>query len=283
MHKMIPIHQDELQAEGVDVEPIRSIAHEFQHAHRDDHYMFVIQQSGTFLWELDFKEIHLNSAAVSFVAPGQVHRYLQSAESTGWLVFVDANLIASAYREILDLYLNVQQSAVVQSDDISFNIVPILQSLVADVGLPLRNALIRSFTDALAGWITGSIVGAQKSDKGVSPQKRQILSRFKRLLNSNAREVKQVKAYASLLNITPLYLNEVVRNLTGFSASYWINQEIILEAKRLLYYTAMDVKQVAYALGYDDHAYFSRFFKKHTGITALQFRTENHYLSNHSH
>lgn len=85
-----------------------------------------------------------------------------------------------------------------------------------------------------------------------------------------------------MLNITPLYLNEIVKEITGFPASYWIQQETILEARRLLYYTDLDIKQIAYRLGYDDHAYFSRFFKKSTGNTASQFRNKNHYLSNNS-
>ncbi len=77
---------------------------------------------------------------------------------------------------------------------------------------------------------------------------------------------------AAQLHITPLYLNEIVKEITGFPASYWIHQEIMLEAKRLLYYTNLDVKQIAFDLGYEDHAYFSRFFKKNTGLTAGEFR-----------
>ncbi|GAA5087448.1 hypothetical protein GCM10023210_10290 [Chryseobacterium ginsengisoli] len=92
------------------------------------------------------------------------------------------------------------------------------------------------------------------------------------MIQIHYKELKQVKEYASLLNITPLYLNEIVKEITGFSASHWIHQEIILEAQRLLYYTDLDIKQIAFQLGYEDHAYFSRFFKKNTGNTASQFR-----------
>jgi AraC-like DNA-binding protein len=47
-----------------------------------------------------------------------------------------------------------------------------------------------------------------------------------------------------------------------------------MEAKRLLYYSDMNVKQIAHTLGYDDHAYFSRQFRKVTGITPLGFRVQ---------
>jgi AraC family transcriptional regulator, transcriptional activator of pobA len=71
------------------------------------------------------------------------------------------------------------------------------------------------------------------------------------------KQYKQVKDYASFLNITPLYLNEIVKQITGFTVSYWIQQTIMLEAKRLLYYSKMDIKQIAFELGYEDFTYFS--------------------------
>ena len=58
--------------------------------------------------------------------------------------------------------------------------------------------------------------------------------------------------------------------------SYWIQHELVLEAKRLLYYSDLTVKEVAFALGYDDHAYFSRLFSKVTGMSPGSFRKSTH-------
>lgn len=54
------------------------------------------------------------------------------------------------------------------------------------------------------------------------------------------------------------YLNECVKNITGFSVSYHIQQRIILEAKRMLFYTNKSIKEIAIELGYDDYPYFSK-------------------------
>jgi len=78
--------------------------------------------------------------------------------------------------------------------------------------------------------------------------------------------------YAESLHITPAYLNEVVKDTTGYPVSYWIHNEIVLEAKRMLFYTEQSVKEIAHILGYVDVAYFIRLFKKRTQITPLQFR-----------
>jgi AraC-like DNA-binding protein len=84
--------------------------------------------------------------------------------------------------------------------------------------------------------------------------------------------MKSPSEYAAALNISPSYLNEVVKDTTGHPVSYWIHQEIILEAKRMLFYTNSTVKEISYALGYNDTTYFIRLFSKNAGMPPLQFR-----------
>jgi len=88
----------------------------------------------------------------------------------------------------------------------------------------------------------------------------------------NIRTIKSPSGYSTRLNVSPSYLNESVKHITGLPVSYWIQQEILLEAKRLLYYSEFNVKQIAYELGYDDPSYFSRFFRRAAGMSALEFR-----------
>ena len=87
--------------------------------------------------------------------------------------------------------------------------------------------------------------------------------------------MKSPSEYADKLNLSTAYLNECVKNTTGYSVSYHIQQRVILEAKRLLYYSDKSVKEIAAELGYDDYPYFSRLFTKIAGITALAFRNKN--------
>jgi AraC-like DNA-binding protein len=107
-----------------------------------------------------------------------------------------------------------------------------------------------------------------------SPECRQaeLTNRFKSLLAEEARTIKSPASYADRLNVSASYLNEVIKKKTGFPVSYWIQQEVILEAKRLLYYTQLNVKEIAHTLGYEDHSYFSRLFRKTTGNSAIAFR-----------
>jgi AraC-like DNA-binding protein len=60
--------------------------------------------------------------------------------------------------------------------------------------------------------------------------------------------------------------------VTGFTVSYWIQQQIMLEAKRLLCFSKLNVKVIAHALGYDVHTYFSKLYRQATEMTPLAFR-----------
>ncbi|WP_228377142.1 helix-turn-helix domain-containing protein [Chryseobacterium sp. FH2] len=75
--------------------------------------------------------------------------------------------------------------------------------------------------------------------------------------------------------LAPLFERKC-KNTTGLSVSQHIQNRIVLEAKRLLYHTDKSVKEISFELGYDDYPYFSRFFTKAAGMSALKFRSKRH-------
>jgi AraC family transcriptional regulator, transcriptional activator of pobA len=99
-----------------------------------------------------------------------------------------------------------------------------------------------------------------------------LSSKFKELIHNNIKTHHQVNYYASLLNVTPNHLNKSVKFVTGQSAAKWIEETILLETKYLLFQTTFSVSEIALQVGHEDHSYFSRFFKKHEGITPIQYR-----------
>lgn len=224
--------------------------------------------------ELDFSSITLSNAMLCFVTPGQVHRYIGPNNSEGWFIFVDTKLATRQYREIFDTFLHNRQAIVLSKNDSIFTLTAVLETLLIDKDMPLKTVLLHSLTDTITGLIASNIIQSQHSEHAVGSRKYSIVTQFKQLITSNYQAHKQVKEYADLLHITPLYLNEVVKEITGFTAGHWIHQEIMQEAKRLLYHTDLDITAIAYELGYEDHTYFSRFFRKKAGITASAFRNQ---------
>lgn len=282
MKKMIPSHHNQLENSAVRVMPL-SVFHEKKaEVHRDDHYMFIIQRIGDFTLEVDFKTITLKDASLCFVAPGQIHQYIDQKNNDGWFLFIEAESVSELHREILDLYQWLHQSVSIKANDLLFDLLLLLEKTEKETTL-YSPSIETSLADAAIGIIISRISEEPTLQIPQKGQKYNITRQFKKFISDHFKSTKQVQQYAQLLKITPLYLNEVVKEVTGYPASFWVQHKILWEAKRLLVYTTMDVKQIAFELGYDDPVYFSRFFKKGTGTTALEFRVKNQDLSHHHH
>jgi len=80
------------------------------------------------------------------------------------------------------------------------------------------------------------------------------------------------KDYAELLYITPNHLNALCKDLLGIQAGEVIRNRILLEAKRLLTNPLLTITEIALQLNFNDNSYFTKFFKKSTGITPEEFR-----------
>jgi AraC-like DNA-binding protein len=104
------------------------------------------------------------------------------------------------------------------------------------------------------------------------PRNNEILYNFMSLLEKYFRVKKMVADYADMLSVTPNYLNEVIKKLTGISAGCHIRKRIALEAKRQAVSSNTCMKNIAYDLGFLDLAHFSKFFKNTTGINFSDFK-----------
>lgn len=101
-----------------------------------------------------------------------------------------------------------------------------------------------------------------------------LVRRFRLLLKAQFINKKQVADYASDLCVTPNYLNRTVKKITGFTVSHHIQQQIVLEAKRQAVHSHSSMKEIAYLLGFDNLAHFSKFFKNNSGMNFTSFRRE---------
>lgn len=98
------------------------------------------------------------------------------------------------------------------------------------------------------------------------------LGRFHELIDRHFRERRPVSFYAASLGVSATQLNNTCRRRTGRSAQQLIHDRVLLEARRLLAYSELDVSQISYALGFRDPSYFSRFFMRAQGNAPSEFR-----------
>lgn len=143
-----------------------------------------------------------------------------------------------------------------------------------DESTALNNSIILDLANVFIGIFAEQYAEQKERMQQDKTRSALIAYQFKHLLSENFKTTKSPSQYAQLLNYSPSHLNESVKKVTGFSVSYWIHQQIILEAKRLLYYTDMTVKEIAFFLNYEDHTYFSRLFSKIEGLSPGAFRSK---------
>lgn len=109
---------------------------------------------------------------------------------------------------------------------------------------------------------------------GTRSRKAAQIERFRTLLDERFRQREPVQAYAQALGISLGQLTRLTRELLGMPAQEVVNARVVHEAQRELVYSSLSIKQIAAELGFEDEAYFGRFFKKHTGQTPTAFRIE---------
>ena len=101
-----------------------------------------------------------------------------------------------------------------------------------------------------------------------------VVNRFFELLFDRAQVLDSVSGYAARLNISPSYLNKLVRTQTRHSAMDWVEIARVNWAKNLLKESDLSIADVSRAIGVDDPSYFTRFFRKSTGMTPMEFRRQ---------
>ena len=114
-----------------------------------------------------------------------------------------------------------------------------------------------------------------KKDRLIRPplsRKEELFEQFLQLLFEHCKEQHVVTFYAERLFITPQYLSLILKELTGKSANKWIDDALIVEAKILLKAPQATVQQVADILHFSDQSTFGKFFKKHMGISPMEYR-----------
>lgn len=114
-----------------------------------------------------------------------------------------------------------------------------------------------------------------KYTKVISPnqsRKEILVMNFVKLVQQQFRTLRNVQQYASQLFVSPKYLTETVKEIAGKNAGEIIDDYVVLEAKILLDDTSLSIANIADILHFSDQAFFSKFFKRHTGLSPKKYR-----------
>lgn len=233
---------------------------------RNDHFLFIFQESGRSVLRVDGVEVILSGKMVICISPGQVHETIDvSKDVKAWIITAGANRVrhtAIFERFYYDYSGLAMEAPLGECFALLYKISPAL----SEVKISLLDACIGMIADAYNKTSPAPVNGSRRSE---------ITTAFKRLVLQHFKEFKSAADYAELLHITPSYLNEVVKDCTGSPLSFWVQQAVVTEAKRLLAGTDLSIKEIAFSLGYDDQGYFTRYFTNAAGEAPQAYKTRN--------
>ena len=253
----------------------RSVLHEWEfaaHRHARLHQILLIARGGGQA-TLEGRVHALWPMRVVNVPVGHVHGFSFTRGTQGWVLTVAAEMLDEVLTPAEGLRRVLAQATVVRGT-------PQMRSTMAQVFAEFagrhfaRAHLLRALSAALIGLVAREMAGKQETPDGAA--KADQFRRFEALLELHFLKHWTVSDYAKALSITPTHLSRLARSATGHAASHLILERVIREARRNLVYTNLPVSTIAYALGFNDPAYFSRLFSGATGLSPRSFRDKVH-------
>jgi AraC family transcriptional activator of pobA len=248
----------------------------YPHRHDFYHVVWVTQGSGHHI--IDSERYEVKPDTLFFMAPGQVHDFELSDDARGFTINFSGEFLALQLqnKKVLDeipvykpenpiaaVYLDARQAAS-------------LRRVVEDIAeeyeaeQPGYHDVLHSYLSIFltkASRYAGPAVAADSTLRDLA-----LARRFKGQLEQHFRTLTEVADYARMLRVTERALNEATRRALGATANKLIRDRVMLEAKRLLLHSQVSVAQIADQLAFEDPAYFSRCFKKHTGRSPADYR-----------
>lgn len=151
---------------------------------------------------------------------------------------------------------------------------------LANSELPMYKDAVRSLISSMVSIAAGqwiADINRLRDEKVVklnsrSEHKTLTFRQFIKLVSENYTQQRQVIFYADQLCISPKYLSKLVKDVSGKSAPEWIDSYVLLEAKHLLKYSDMPIKEIVFRLNFSNQTVFYKYFKAHTGMTPTDYR-----------
>ncbi len=133
-------------------------------------------------------------------------------------------------------------------------------------------SLVSSMISFVAGVWSEKMDRLDEAELQSSNRSRMVFEQFIRLVGEYHTRYRNVGFYADKLCLTPKYLSKLIKNSSGKSAPEWIDAFVILEAKNLLKYSDISIKEIVYRLNFPNQSVFYKFFKCRTGMTPSEYR-----------
>jgi len=243
--------------------------------HRVNFFVLLIVIEGTGTHQIDLKEYSLKAGTVLKIAKGQVHSFQKKPTYKGYLiVFTEAFLLNYFSKSSINLISHFYNYYLVSP--ITYNKglnEALLNQLIPELKIETtfgRKNIVASLLDLYLLRLERSVNSSQLLNSESKNYTKFI--QFKNLVEVDFTSTRNVKDYAQKMLVSTKFLNQIVKEFTLNTAKSFIDNLVILEAKREIVSLDKSVKEIAFDIGFDEVTNFTKFFKNRMGVTPNEFR-----------
>ena len=242
--------------------------------HRIRFFAILMITEGKVTHQLDFKEYTLEKGDCLIISKDQVHAFNPNCNYNGSIVIFTETFLLNHFSKssipkisrLYNYHLNSPKYSHVKANEKFLQVIKTeLESDIDFVKASILGAYLTTYLLKLERF------NQQKTINYSFDREYDIFTKFKHEVEKQYSKHRNAKKYAEFLAISYKLLNKVSKRFTGKTAKAYIDDYIVLEAKRFLTYTNMSVKEVSYLCGFDEPTNFSKYFKNIVGITPKKF------------
>lgn len=250
-------------------------------AHVHPFYEIVWFSKGAGTHTVDFADYPVADNTLFFISPGQVHSFDGNRHCQGMVIKVCSHLIDESQNtdgllkyNVFGTYDSVPYKRITpECADTIAHLAGMLERETGMGGSIGHNDYLQALVKMMIIHIERCQTGQHSGIFSPGRAAHRTFLAFRREIESSYRTTHTVKEYARRLGVSTKSLTNHVGECSEYSPLEMINNRIILEAKRMLRYSDMMIKEIADALGFDDPSYFIKFFKRLTKCSPAEYRT----------
>ena len=250
------------------------------HPERIDAYNIFWIKEGKGTYHIDFEKFSFDGNVLFFLSPGQVFTVdTEEIKEAYRLTFVrDFYCIQTHDKEISCngvLFNNIYETPFIQLEEKESKKLNFILSELIDEFKLNEAAQYDMLQSYLKQFIIHSVRVRKERHIIKDDVESKLFKDFSTLVEFNFTKLHSVTDYAERLGVSPKSITKHFQKIGTQKPSDFIKNRIVLEAKRKLIYSDASVKEIAFDLGFNDPAYFTRFFTKATSFSPLNFKKQH--------
>ncbi|WP_010522656.1 helix-turn-helix domain-containing protein [Aquimarina agarivorans] len=272
-------HPEKLQFEVYDLNTYRKRSGDMAavaHSHSYYQIIWFFEAGGEHI--VDFTTYPIEKNTVLFISKDHIHAFDKNLEVNGYLIHFNESFFMHSDVDIFlkyNIFSAVENPCYIIDDDTAV----IANSYIDLIKKELSTKGAFGYEDSIRFSLKSLLINLERVHRKSENNNIQFNShyelqfaKYKELVEENYQKGLSVSDYSALLNISSKTLTTITKSVVGKSASGIISERIILEAKRLLRFTSLQIGEIAFRIGFDDASYFVKYFKRFVGSPPKIYR-----------